>query len=65
MLYNEYSVIMRKIAITVGWWTNKNFKPPSFVVVTPLLSGIVFLAQCAPPQRWTQCQDRMAEGGDR
>jgi hypothetical protein len=63
MLYDEFYAITSKISITVGWWTKTNFQPSSFVVVTSLLSVIVFLAECAPPQRWTQCQDRVAEGG--
>jgi hypothetical protein len=28
-----------------------------------LAAGFVFLAQCAPPQRCTQCEDRVVEGG--
>ncbi len=37
---------------------------PSLLCCWKLLAGgVVFLAQCAPPQRCTQCEDRVVEGG--
>ncbi len=47
------TVGLRKIGITVGLRGKQNFCPPSFVVVTALLSGVVVLAQCVPPERLT------------
>ncbi len=37
-----------------GWFEEKKkFCLPPVLVVTALLSGVVVLAQCAPPERWT------------